>query len=69
MVSSIMSMTAAAQHNVQQPVIPADARIEKKVEKTLSRLTLEEKVGQMMEVVIDLIGDNNSKGVFEINER
>lgn len=34
------------------PVIAPNGALEKKVEKTLSRLTLEEKAGQMMEVVV-----------------
>ena len=33
-----------------------DARIEQRVEQTLSRLTLEQKVGQMTELVIDVLG-------------
>lgn len=50
-----------------KPVISRDAKIEAEVEKTLRRLTLEEKAGQMMEVVVDLLGANNQDGVFEIN--
>ncbi len=44
-----------------------DAKIEQQVEQTLSKLTLEEKVGQMMQLVTDLFGQNNAKGEFEIN--
>lgn len=35
--------------------IPRDNKIEKKVEKTLAKMTLEEKIGQMTELAIDLI--------------
>ncbi len=38
------------------PAIPRDEGIEAKVEKTLSRMTLDEKVGQMLELNLDLIG-------------
>ena len=51
------------------PVIKSDAKVEAKVDQTLKKLTLEEKVGQMMEVVIDLIGANDKNGVFYIDEQ
>ena len=38
------------------PAIPRDEGIEAKVEKTLSKMTLDEKVGQMLELNLDLIG-------------
>ncbi len=50
------------------PVIKSDAKIEAKVDQTLKKLTLEEKVGQMMEIVIDLLGGNDKNGVFYIDE-
>ncbi len=45
----------------------ASAYLEKRVDSTLCRLTLEEKVGQMMEVVIDVVGTTNAQGLFEID--
>ena len=54
--------------NANIPVIKSDAKIEAKVDQTLKKLTLEEKVGQMMEVVIDLLGANDNDGVFYIDE-
>ena len=54
--------------NANIPVIKSDAKIEAKVDQTLKKLTLEEKVGQMMEVVIDLFGANDKNGVFYIDE-
>ena len=39
-----------------KPAIPADSEIEKAVEKTLSKMTVEEKVGQMTEIGIDILG-------------
>lgn len=55
--------------NANIPVIKSDAKIEAKVDQTLKKLTLEEKVGQMMEVVIDLFGANDKNGVFYIDEQ
>jgi beta-glucosidase len=37
--------------------IPRDAALEAKVEKTLSRMTLDEKIGQMTELTLDVLGD------------
>ena len=54
--------------NANIPVIKSDAEIEAKVDQTLKKLTLEEKVGQMMEIVIDLLGANDNDGVFYIDE-
>ncbi len=54
--------------NANIPVIKSDAKIEDKVDQTLKKLTLEEKVGQMMEIVIDLFGGNDKNGVFYIDE-
>lgn len=54
--------------NANIPVIKSDAKIEAKVDQTLKKLTLEEKVGQMMEIVIDLFGGNDKNGVFYIDE-
>ena len=42
--------------NAVEPAIPADPEIEKAVEKTLAGMTLEEKVGQMTEIAIDMLG-------------
>ena len=40
----------------QKPAIPRDADLEAKVEKTLTRMTLDEKIGQMLELNLDIIG-------------
>lgn len=44
-----------------KPAIPHDAEIERKVEQTLARMTLEEKIGQMTELTADVIG---KRGAF-----
>lgn len=48
------------------PVIPADPEIEKKVSETLSRMTLEEKIGQMTQLQLDLLGEVGPGGRFRI---
>lgn len=63
---SMLALACTASANI--PVIKSDAKVEAKVDQTLKKLTLEEKVGQMMEVVIDLIGANDKNGVFYIDE-
>lgn len=50
------------------PVIASDPKIEAMIEKTLARMTLEEKAGQMVELVTDLFGHNDKDGVFHIDE-
>ncbi|MBO5942378.1 MAG: glycoside hydrolase family 3 C-terminal domain-containing protein [Bacteroidales bacterium] len=42
--------------NAVEPAIPVDPEIEKAVENTLAGMTLEEKVGQMTEIAIDMLG-------------
>ena len=66
---SISMLALACTANANIPVIKSDAKVEAKVDQTLKKLTLEEKVGQMMEVVIDLIGANDKNGVFYIDEQ
>ncbi|MDO4196110.1 MAG: glycoside hydrolase family 3 N-terminal domain-containing protein [Prevotellaceae bacterium] len=39
-----------------RPAIAKDANLEKKIEKTLSKMTLDEKIGQMLELNIDNMG-------------
>ena len=49
LMATLVSASAAV------PAIPRDEKLEKKVEETLARMTLEEKIGQMTELAIDLI--------------
>lgn len=63
---SMLALTYTASANV--PVIKSDPKIEAQVEQTLKKLTLEEKIGQMMELVTDLFGANDKNGVFYIDE-
>ena len=42
--------------SAQKPAIPRDAALEAKIEKTLSKMTLDEKIGQMLELNLDVMG-------------
>lgn len=63
-----LSMMMMAQTAVK-PAIPRDAKLEAKVEKTLAKMTLDEKVGQMLELNLDVIGTMDwSTRVWTLNE-
>lgn len=51
----LISLATLAPASAANPAIPRDNEIEKKVEATLARMTLDEKIGQMTELAIDLI--------------
>ena len=53
MVMACVSMSVMAQ---QKPAIPRDEALEAKVEKTLAKMTLDEKIGQMLELNLDVMG-------------
>ena len=47
---------AAMTTQAQKPAIPRDAALEAKIEKTLAKMTLDEKIGQMLELNLDVMG-------------
>ena len=53
----------------QRPAIPRDAALEKKVEKTLAKMTLDEKIGQMLELNFDIMGRYGADGTWQVNEQ
>ena len=53
----------------QRPAIPRDAALEKKVEKTLAKMTLDEKIGQMLELNFDIMGRYGADGMWQGNEQ
>jgi beta-glucosidase len=57
MAAVVLTFSACAGHKSADntPAIPQDKAIEAKVEKTLKRLSLEEKVGQMMQLSIEVV--------------
>ncbi len=62
-----MSMLTA---QAVEPAIPRDEAIERRVEETLKKMTLDDKVGQMLELNIDIFGttDWNRNHPFTLNE-
>ena len=54
------SAWAAAQ--TAKPAIPRDEQLEAKVEKTLAKMTLDEKIGQMLELNLDIMGTYDASG-------
>ena len=53
---AIAMVCVASATQAQKPAIPRDAALEAKIEKTLSRMTLDEKIGQMLELNLDVMG-------------
>lgn len=58
--------------SAQRPAIPRDEAIETKVEALLAKMTLDEKVGQMLELNLDILGKmapgKDGKPVWTLNE-
>ena len=54
--AACLSASARSDKAEKAPAIPQDRAIEKAIEKKLSKMTLEEKVGQMTEIGIDILG-------------
>lgn len=55
MTCACIGMMLAA-HATVKPAIPRDEKLEEKIEKVLSRMNLDEKVGQMLELNLDVMG-------------
>lgn len=49
-------------------VIKSDARMEQRIEKLLNQMTLEEKIGQMAELNIDVLQDKSVRKRFQLSE-
>ena len=67
--SAAILLTACGSQDMakRMPAIPVDAEIEAKVEKTLSTMTLDQKVGQMLELQIDGLGGWGEDGKFHLD--
>ena len=61
------TMFVQAQGSVK-PAIPRDAALEAKIEKTLSKMSLDEKIGQMLELNFDIMGTYDATGKWQLNE-
>ena len=54
--TTVCAAVVAVQAQITKPAIPRDAALEAKVEKTLAKMTLDEKIGQMLELNLDVMG-------------
>ena len=61
------TLAAPAQVGVK-PAIPYDKELEGKIEKTLQKMTLDEKIGQMLELNFDIMGKYDATGKWKLNE-
>ena len=68
-VLTLALLTAATIMLAQRPAIPRDATLEAKIEKQLARMTLDEKVGQMLELNLDIMGQRDANGQWQLNEQ
>lgn len=72
LIATICAAALLAACGSSRTAIPKDNDVEKQVEKILSQMTLEQKVGQMAEIAIDLLGkleaDPNGNRQFNLNE-
>ena len=56
-----------AQNNTK-PAIPRDPALEAKIENTLAKMTLDEKIGQMLELNLDIMGRYDANRRWTLNE-
>lgn len=52
----------------QRPAIARDEAMEARIEKTLSKMTLDDKVGQMLQLNLDIMGRFDGSGQWQLNE-
>ena len=65
--SAVLTLTATGLF-AQAPAIPKDAKIEAKVEKQLAKMSLDEKIGQMLELNFDIMGAYDATKAWKLNE-
>jgi beta-glucosidase len=65
-ITSMMAGAVNAQTKVK-PCIPVDPAIEQKVDDLLKKMTLDEKIGQMCEITVDVITDFSNPNDFKLN--
>ena len=64
---ALFVMTGSMQAQ-NKPAIPRDAKLEAKIEKTLAKMTLDEKIGQMLELNLDIMGKYDANRKWQLNE-
>ena len=68
MMMAVASMLLVFCAYAQPRAIPRDAELEKKVESTLAKMTLDEKIGQMLELNLDIMGSYDANRQWQLNE-
>ncbi len=66
---ALASMISCMHHADSACAITPDHEVEAQVEKLLSQMTLEQKIGQMCEITIDVITDMGVQDSFVLNEK
>ena len=64
---SLLAVMVACSKQATPPAIPNDSEIEKQVDSVISKMTLDEKIGQMTELAIDVLGDFED-GEFKLDD-
>ena len=67
LLSAVLTLTATSIF-AHSSAIPKDARIEAKIEKQLAKMSLDEKIGQMLELNLDIMGKYDASEVWKLNE-
>ena len=67
LLSTVVLMLTAMPVSAQF-AIPRDAKLEAKVEKTLGKMTLDEKIGQMLQLNLDIMGKYDASRGWQLNE-
>ena len=67
LLSTVVLMLTAMPVSAQF-AIPRNAKLEAKVEKTLGKMTLDEKIGQMLQLNLDIMGKYDASRVWQLNE-
>ncbi|MCK9157153.1 MAG: glycoside hydrolase family 3 C-terminal domain-containing protein [Paludibacteraceae bacterium] len=50
-----------------EPIIKSDAQMEQKIDSILNKMTLEDKVGQMTQLSVDVFGGSDANGKFQLD--
>ncbi len=64
-----MASCSTKNQNQVEPAIPRDAEIEKNVAEWINKMTLDEKIGQMLELNLDLMGSTQVQGEVKIDRQ
>ena len=65
---TVLLAAATLTATAQRPAIARDEAMERKIEAQLEKMSLDEKIGQMLELNLDIMGKYDDKGVWRLNE-